>query len=171
MKLSNKVLFVGFGYVGAFVLAALVMSVYGAIFNSPNSQSSGGMAAFGDTILFLGIFGLAAVLPTMAALFFLRPYQRFWQILAVVALILTATGIATFIVFLLPQPLEAGSLLDTWAELSPLRILLAPPFALAFFLGAAFAPIRFSRIAFLCAGVIESAIFVCAVFIWFRPFG
>jgi hypothetical protein len=43
--------------------------------------------AFGDDLLFLGVFGVAAVVPSGAALFFLRPYRTFWLGLSVAALV------------------------------------------------------------------------------------
>lgn len=49
--------------------------------NTPAPVSSG-MYAFGDSILFLGVFGLLALVPTGLLLFFLRPFAKFWIALA-----------------------------------------------------------------------------------------
>jgi len=45
--------------VGAF-LAAFAVSIYVALTDSPDRQTSSGMYAFGDSLLFLAVFGLAA---------------------------------------------------------------------------------------------------------------
>jgi len=37
------------------------------------------MYAFGDSVLFLGVLGVAAIPATGTALFFLRPRQGFWR--------------------------------------------------------------------------------------------
>ena len=41
------------------VIAAVVVSIYTAANNRPDRQASSGMSAFGDSILFLGVFGFA----------------------------------------------------------------------------------------------------------------
>ena len=58
-----------------YIVACLV--AYGAVylndlFMDPTVlQGSGGMSAFGDLILFVGVFGVCALLPTGVGLFFL----------------------------------------------------------------------------------------------------
>jgi hypothetical protein len=59
--------------------------------------------------------------------------------------------------------------LGVWVSLTPLRILLAPLFGTAFFLGLLFAPSRSGRLAFLAATVIEAVIFIWVVFAWWLP--
>ena len=56
-----------------------------------------GMFAFGDMLAFLAVFALAAVPPTVAALFFLRSRPGFWMPLAIAALILAATSVAALL--------------------------------------------------------------------------
>jgi hypothetical protein len=123
------------------------------------------MYAFGDSLLFLGVFVVAAVPATGTALFFLRPYRAFWRIAAFGALAIAATGAAALGSYL---AVSAGPSPGVWSELSPLRILLAPMFALTFFLCILAAPTRSSRIAFVCAGVIETIVFVWVAFLWFH---
>src|SRR5438045_8405183 len=64
------------GYVAAFAVARLVVSIYVASTSGPDRQTYGAMFGFGDMLLFLAVFGLAAVPATAAALFFLRPRRR-----------------------------------------------------------------------------------------------
>jgi hypothetical protein len=60
---------------GGYIVACLV--AYGAVYindllmDPAVLQGSGGMSAFGDLILFVGVFGVFALLPTGLGLFFL----------------------------------------------------------------------------------------------------
>lgn len=80
------------------------------------------------------------------------------------------TGIAALVGYLAVQNAGLAADLPWWFGLSPIRILVAPLFALVFLLAALFAPNRFSRIALLAAVLVEGGIFVWVVLIWLRPF-
>jgi hypothetical protein len=125
---------------------------------------------FGDLLLFLGVFALAAVPATGAALFFLRPYRSFWIALSVAALVVAATGFAALIDYVAAQTAPPEYALYEWSALAVLRILATPLFALGFLLSALFAPTRSARVALLMATAIETAVFVYIVFLWFHPF-
>ena len=169
MKSSSKVILVAAGYLIALVIAAVVVGNYAAATDGPDRHAYSGMAAFGDSILFLGIFGVAAIPATGGALFFLRPYPLFWRIFVAGALAITTTGVAVLVDFLAAQNAATGSFLGAWSMLSPLLILLAPLFAIVFFLCVLFAPTRFTRIAFFGAAAIETVVLVWVAFIWFHP--
>jgi hypothetical protein len=158
------------GYVVAFAIASAVVVIYVAATSGPDRQAYSGMYAFGDSLLFLAVFGVAAVPSTGAALFFLRPYRSFWVVLSVVALGIATTGLAALIDYVAARTADALSILHAWSALAVLRILAAPLFALAFLLSGLFAPNRSSRIALLIATVIEAAVFAYVAFIWFHPF-
>jgi hypothetical protein len=66
---ATKVGLVLAGYVVAFLTALSVVALHGYLFPTPDS--SGGMAAFGDLILFLMVFGFLALAPTGAAIFWI----------------------------------------------------------------------------------------------------
>ena len=170
MKSSSKVILVVAGYLVASVIASVVVSLYVAATNGPDRQTYGAMYGFGDSLLFLGVCAVAAIPATGAALFFLRPYHLFWRLFAVGALSIAAIGLADLVGFLAPRNVTADSFLGDWAMLSPIRIFLAPVFAIAFCLCILFAPTRFTRLAFLSATAIEAVVFVGVVFIWFHPF-
>jgi hypothetical protein len=170
MKSLSKVILVVAGYLVALVIAAVVVSIYIAANNTPDRQASSGMSAFGDSVLFLGVFGLAAIPATGAALYFLRPYHAFWRIISVGALAIASTGVAALATNLVRSNASPSSVLGVWSELSPLRILLAPLLAGACFLSALFAPSRAARTAMLCASVIEIVVFGWVALIWFHPF-
>ena len=59
------------GYVAACLIAGGVVYVYQLFTNNAAAQASAGMYAFGDLILFVGIFGVLALFPTGLALYFL----------------------------------------------------------------------------------------------------
>jgi hypothetical protein len=152
------------GYVIAFLIASAVIAIYVAATSGADRQTYGAMYAFGDSLLFLAVFGVAAVPATAAALFFLRPCRSFWLVLSVVALALALSGVAACIEFLAARTaFRAGSIPSTWSGLAVLRILVAPLFAVTFLLSGLFAPGRSARIALIVATVSDAAIFA----LWF----
>lgn len=163
MKPSSRILPIVAGYVAALVLAIAVVGVNFALKRGQDNQASSGMSAFGDAILFLGVFGLAAIPATGAGLFLLRPHGQFWRAASVVAVAIAATGIAALVDYLVSGTSNGGSLRGTWSILSPLRLLLAPAFAVVLSLAGVFSPGRAARRALLGASVIEFTIFVWAV--------
>ena len=168
MRPRVKVALVVAGYLGAVIVASAAVAIHMAATSGPDWQGSSGMLAFGESLLFLAVFGLAAVPPTAAALFFLRPYRSFWLVLSVVALGIAATGLVALIGSVAARTAAAGSILHIWSALASLRILIAPLFVLAFLLSGLFAPNRSSRIALLGATAIEAAVFASIAFIWFN---
>jgi len=164
-----KVALVVGGYVGAFIAASAVVAMHVAA-TSGDRQGSDGMYAFGDSLFFLAAFSVAGVPATGAALYFLRPYGRFWRVLSVAALGIAATGVAAVVVYVAVRSSGERSTLSTLAMLSPLRVLLAPPLGLAFLLAGVFAPGRSSRTALLAAAVAEAAVVVYMGLIWSRGF-
>ena len=58
------------GYFAAFVIASAAVALRIATTNPAEAAAASGMYAFGDLMLFAGVFGIVALLPTGAALFF-----------------------------------------------------------------------------------------------------
>jgi hypothetical protein len=171
MKRSTKFLIVGAGYGAALLIAWAAVALYVVATAGPDRQNSAGMFAFGDSIFFLAVFGIAAVPATCAALFFLRPVRAFWQIAAVGSLVIAATAIVVLLDYLLPRGSGGASLLGTISIFSPIRVLLAPLFGLAFFVSLFFAPTRSSRAALLGATLIEAGVFIWVVAaVWLQMF-
>lgn len=165
MKLLTKVALVLGGYVAAFAIALAATSLYIAATGYIDRQTYSGMTAFGDSVLFLFAFAAAAVVPTGAALFFLRPYRRFWSVLSVVAVTIAATGLAACLDYVLARGTpDPTSFLYAWSALAVLRLLIAPICAGGFLLAAVFAPSRRHRNALLLAMFIDGAGFAVAVF-------
>jgi len=154
------------GYAGAVLVAAAVVAMYVASTSGPDRQLYGAMYDFGDSLLFLAVFGAAAVLPTGAALFFLRPYRSFWRVISVAALAVAATGLAALVAYLAGRTADPGSGLQAWSAVSVLRFFAAPLFAPIFLLSGLFAPIRTSRIALLVATSVEAAVLACVALSW-----
>lgn len=146
-KIFSKIAVVAGGYIAAFLVAATAVAIRIANTSGPDAQASSGMYAFGDALLFVAVFGVSALGPTGAALFFLRPYRRFWTVLSALGLALAVTGITAVILFAVGRH-ATTSPLATWAGLSVLRILVAPPLALTFLVCTIFAPHRSHRFVF-----------------------
>jgi hypothetical protein len=68
-RLTKSGLVLG-GYLLACLLASSVVYVY-QLLTQDAARASAGMYAFGDLILFLGVFGILSLFPTGLALYFL----------------------------------------------------------------------------------------------------
>ena len=152
------------GYVGAFLIASAVANTSGA-----DAQASSGMYAFGDSYLFIVVFGLLAVVPTGAALYLLRPYRAVWVVVSALGVAVALTGAAAALLFIIGRHAVAPSPLATWAGFYVLRILVAPVFAPTFLVLALLSPHRSSRFALLAATVVELAVSAYAGLVWFLP--
>lgn len=166
MTPAKKVWLIIAGYVLALLVASGVVAMYIASTDTPDRQASSGMYGFGDSYLFLAVFAVAAIPATGAAFYFLRQSGKFWRVVTVAAPLIATTAIIAALVNLAMHESRA-----MWAELSPLRVLIAPAFALFFYLAGAFAPKRSARIALFVSGVVETAVFGVVSFIWFSGAG
>lgn len=157
MKPVARVAVVAGGYIAAVLIASAATAIRIAATSGPVAQASSGMYAFGDSMLWLGAFGICALAPTGAALYFLRPHPRFWNVLSVVALVVAATGLVSAVLFGLGRrALEPPLML--WAQASVLRILVAPLIAITFLVCALFSPFRRPQVALLVATAIEAGV-------------
>jgi hypothetical protein len=163
-----KVGVVAGGYVAAIAIAWAGTAAYITFTPGVDRYHSQGMSAFGDGLVFLAMFAVAAAVPTGAALFFLRPYRRFWIALSVAALVIAATGAAAALGYVAGRVAEAGTVLSALAMYGILRILVAPMIALTLFVCAVFAPSRSARFALLAATAVESSAFTYVAFTLFR---
>jgi hypothetical protein len=163
-----KIGLIALGYVAAVLIACGVVAIHVATTSGPDAQASSGMYAFGDALLFIAVFGVCSLVPTGAALFFLRPYRRFWTVLAVVVLAVAVTGVTAAALFAIGRH-ATSSPLATLAMASVLRILVAPLLALAFLVFAAFSPYRAPRFALLAASGAEVAVSAYGGLVWVAP--
>jgi hypothetical protein len=111
---------------------------------------------------------VSALAPTGAALFFLRPYRRFWTVISALGLAVAVTGVTAAILFAAGRHVTASPL-ATWAGLSVLRILVAPLLALAFLVCTVFSPHHSPRWTFLAAAVMEVVVSMYGGAVWFVP--
>jgi hypothetical protein len=167
MKGPAKVGVVLGGYAVAALLAFTMVYLSSAL--RPDRDTSSGMAAFGDAIFFFGLFTVASVPATSAALYFLKPYPVFWRFLSFASVAMSLSGAAAAVCFFASQRALQGSALAMWGAFAVLRILSAPLFALALFAACAFAPDRSTRRTLLIASLIESAAFGSVVVIAWLP--
>ena len=166
MRPAAKAGIVVSGYVAAVIVASIIVRVYIAATSGPDRQTYGGMYAFGDSLLFLGVAGVAAIPVTGAALFFLRSHRGFWRILSIGGLGTAATAILASGLFLAVRSATGHGVLQSWAMLTPLRILVAPLLALFFLLAGLVAPTRSARISLASAAAVEIVAFVSVAYTW-----
>lgn len=169
MKPSIKVGLVAAGYILALLIAQAAVAIHEASTRA-DSRGSDGMYAFGDSLLFLAVFGVAAVPATGAALYFLKSYSGFWRVLSVLALVVAGTGLAAGVLYLVGRGASTSPTLQLWSAFAVLRILGAPLMALIFLLAGLFAPDRPDRGRLLIATASEAAVFGCIGFIWLLSF-
>jgi hypothetical protein len=166
MRPAAKAGIVVAGYVAAVAAAAVVVRIYVTATSGLDRQAYGGMYAFGDSLLFLGVAGVAAVPATGAALFFLRARRGFWRVLSIGGLVTAATGILASVLFLATRAATGRGALQSWSMLTPLRILAAPMLALFFLLAGLFAPTRAARACLASAAAIELVAFAPVAYTW-----
>jgi len=170
-----KIGLVAVGYVAAFAAAWVGEDIYERLTWVMRSQSSQGMVAEGDSILFFFLFGAAALVPTGLALYFTRSSLKFWSFLSIAAVAFALTGplmemanITMKALKLLELPMRMP-----WTLLSFLglvRVFAAPLLAGAFFLSALIAPESSSRKKLLIAMGVETALcgFVFILYVFFQ---
>lgn len=159
MKVLERVLMVLCGYGVALGAAWVAVDLWQRSTQGPEAQASAGMYAFGDMILGMTVFGLAALVPTGLGFYFLRGAGRVWTVLAWAALAVALTAPAWALAMALDRRIPAGaSLFHLFAALGVIRVFCAPLLGLAFGLGALFAPQGRPRLLFLAAVLLEASI-------------
>jgi hypothetical protein len=169
MNASLKVGVVIGGYVAAFLVASAAVGIRLANTSGPDAQASSGMYSAGDALLFAAVFGVAALVPTGAGLFFLRPYRRFWTVLSTFSLGVAVTGLAAVALFAIGRYAASSPIAIIGEALSVLRILVAPLLALTCLVCTVLSPYRVPRLALLAATAIEVAVSAYGGFVWFFP--
>lgn len=148
------------GYAAAFALAWLATTWFGA-----DPSVSDGMAAFGDSLLFLGVFALASLPASVLALMLLRQARRFWSWLAYGALLFAAGAVAAIAIVLLERAAPAPAL-HAWSALALLRLIACPAFAPAWLVAALVAPAAAPRRTLLAACALEAGAFALLLARW-----
>jgi hypothetical protein len=144
------------GYVASLLAAYAAVHVRNATLDVSPADASGGMYAFGDMLLFLGVFGVCSLVPTVLALWFLRGVPRLWTILSAIAIALAAGAVISACI--LPLTARTASPPAAVAAISFVALLLmfaAPILAAAFLLSAVVAPTRRTRLMLAGAAAVE----------------
>lgn len=156
------------GYMAAILIASGVVAIFVKL-SGPERDASSGMAAFGEMLLFVAVFGVVSIVPTALALFFLRQCRRFWWACSVLALIIGGTSLAAVgLNILVPTGMLSGSL-GVWAMFAFLRIFLSPFLAVSFALSALIAPTTGFRWCLFAAASMEAVSSLYGFFHWFAP--
>jgi len=161
-----KVGVVVLGYVAAIGIAWMATAIH-QVSTRADAQGADGMYAAGDMFLFLAVFGVVAIVPTVFALYWLRSNRRFWAGLAALGVMVAATGIAAGFLFALGRHAVAPAPLALWASFSVLRILAAPIFTLGLLVSGFLSPYRLPRISLFAAAGIEGAVSAYGMLTWF----
>ncbi|MGE3743646.1 MAG: hypothetical protein AB7I59_29580 [Geminicoccaceae bacterium] len=150
MKAAQKV---AVGYAVAAALGVAAVWLHGVLSRLPEPEATGGMAAFGDLVLFLAVFSVAAVPPTVMIMRHLAGIAAFWVVWACTGVFVALSGLVASAFIVLPE-LSRASHYPNVAMAAPLRILAGGPMFLAFALSAFFSPAGRCRAVFLgCAAV------------------
>jgi hypothetical protein len=174
LKPSFKIFLVLAGYVGAIVGAGLAYYLYTLATQTPDRQTYGAMYEFGDWIFFCFVWAALSLVPTFLALFFLRPYEKFWNALAVIVMALAVTGplfeIANMVVFKMEINNHAGASLSGMSVLGSVvsffglaRLASAPFLIFGYLISAVVTPFRVPRRRFLIGAVIEMLLIIYVV--------
>jgi len=166
-----RVLSVAGGYLLAFAAAWTAGWMYDVRMAAMPYDTSGGMYAFGQMLASLGVFFVAALPPTLLALWFLRRNAIFWLVVAGGSLAFALTGLAGSLLFM-----GARSTPTDWPSMTLELIGLAQFLGVPIWTGALvlfllLAPTRPARRLLQGAIAVELACAVCAAIHWFaaRP--
>lgn len=162
LPVAAKVGIVVGGYALAFLFAFCAVAIYISQTDGPDREAYAAMYAFGDALLFVAVFGVGSIVPTVSVLIFLRQSSIFWIICCVVALAVASTSLGAVAAILLASN-------NAWAVLAVPRIFVSPFLATLFGLPALIVPAaRFRWYLFGAAGI-EGITRVYGFFHWFAP--
>jgi hypothetical protein len=158
------------GYVAAVLIATLFVSIYIDMTSGPDREASGGMYSFGDSLLFIAVFGIVSTIPTGLALYFLRRNRVFWGTLCAAALLMMGTGLLSVVIVALDsRNIPVLQTINVWFLFAVPRIFVAPFVLLSFWLAALVAPDTRFRRCLWAAAAGELITGVYGFFHWFVP--
>lgn len=165
MKPVHRVALVAGGYLICALLASAAVALHMAATRF-DAQAAGGMYAFGDSLLFVLVFGFSSLIPTAAGLYFMRPFPAFWRAISGLCAVLAVVSLLSGAIFAFSH---AGNqtLLEKLSGISVLWILITPILAMASLVCAAFAPSRIPRMAFVAATVVDAGVAILGGAIFF----
>jgi hypothetical protein len=163
------------GYIFALGCASAATYIQELSTRGTDAQASQGMFAFGQTMLFLLVFGGLALIPTVLAFYFLRSSVKFWNGFAVLCLAFSILGLIVVFANALMNSnggSASSSLAAVLSLLGVLGIFGTPILIVGFLILAVMAPSRRPRIFLLaCAGLeILGELYVLVSFLLFKRF-
>lgn len=161
MKTITKVALVVLGYVVAAFVAYQAVVVHMAL-TANDSKGADGMYAFGDSLLFIGISGLIALLPTGAAIYFFRANKSLWSGLSTAALFVGVTAPLAVLAYAVPL----GGAFEILSGLALLRLFLCPLLFFIFLVCGAFSSASTSRKKLFLASALEAVVLGYILFSW-----
>jgi hypothetical protein len=154
LRPSVKVGVILLGLVVAMVIAWFAVAIEHRMNPLPPEEASGGMAAFGDLVLYLAVFGVTALVPLALGLYWLRAVARFWSALTWGAGPFALTGLAALVAII-----WVGHTTSSWILLAHARFGLMPLSALALLTCAIIARRPRHRWLLFAAAVVDGGIF------------
>jgi hypothetical protein len=156
-----KVAVVLIGYVLAVVAAVFAGYAYEAAVNKPGVDTSGGMYAWGSALQIFTAFGVAALVPTGLALWFIRKSEPAWRVLSRLGLAFAITGPMCGACFIALGNLKGPHPeLGLFALIAVFRLIGSPFLAIVFAIAALLAADKTSRWLLWIAAGIEAAVVI-----------
>ena len=149
------------GYVAALVGGILASVLYDLAIPKATMDASAGMVAFGSVTMGIAVCATIALVPTGLMLFWLREHRGAWRVLAVLDLLLSATGpVCAWIVTSVSSPRPQHTDLGGLAVLALLRLTVTPFLGMLWIGAAIFARDRLVRLLFIVCAAIEASLVI-----------
>jgi hypothetical protein len=158
MNKSVKIGIVIAGYILSCVGAFVVTYIRELSTRGTDIQASQGMFAFGQSLLFLLVFGGLALIPTVLAFYFLRSSMKFWDGFAVLCLAFSILGLVVIIANALMNAnggYTSSSFAAVFSLIGVLGVFGAPILIVGFLILAVIAPSRRPRFLLLVSAGLE----------------
>jgi len=144
----RRLAFIVLGYAVAWGAGALTVWWHDRNLSPADQLAMSGMLAFGDTALFWAVAAPIAIVPTLLVFSLVRARRGFWRVYAFASLFLSFTGLVEACLLLVPMRMPTA-VLETLRQASPVRVLAAPVFLLAYSPGLLPTAAPYRRITFM----------------------
>ncbi len=159
MNRMTKVAVVLIGYALSVVAAVIAGYAYEAAVNKPGVDTSGGMYAFGSAMYVFTALGVAALVPTGLALWFIRKSEPAWRVLSHLGLAFAITGPVCGALFLWAGNLKGHHPeLGLFALAALFRLVGSPLLAIVFAVAALMAAGKRAKTLLWIAAGVEAAV-------------
>jgi len=160
MKPWMKIGVVLLGFAAAAMLAWGLVELRDRFSAVPAVEKAGGMHAFGQLVFAVAVFGVAALVPTGFALYWLRAAAAFWTVAARVALGWAVLGLAGTVIWLAAPSAQGWTSLLAFA-----RVGVMPLTSLGLVVASFFAPQPRPRWILLSVAIADGLMFAVVVLV------